>query len=298
MTLSPCASLENKLNRAKVGLWPEHLVGKKEVVLAAKAPTTVIKAVYRGVDSLITISVIEVEQANIMCVGLQVQDEIENPFTVFQPFVTAQEHVLIEKLLSYSNFELHFFDENSRGLLATTCSFDYSLAKKAIEEVTRIRLYCLDHHRMSEFNTDFVNSILHKVNLALDIFQKDINSPMNGNPTMAIVKHIIPLSLTVLSPVPTYECGKGRFTLDETDEGRGLERTIYRLLENIYHDNTFLSPQVKEGVSQRELIDLLGFDSDSKTICLVESKVMSVLITEMSRTSKRRITYNENKIRE
>ena len=145
MTITPSNSLEKKLYNAKTGLWPEHLVSKREVVLALKVPTNVIKAVYRGANCLAIISVIEAEQANIMCIGLEIEDEIDNSFRVFQTIVTAEEQILIEKLLLYPTFELHFFDENSRHLLGTTCSFDYSRGKKAIDEVKNIRLFCLDH---------------------------------------------------------------------------------------------------------------------------------------------------------
>lgn len=295
MTITPSDSLEKKLYNAKTGLWPEHLVGKREVVLALKIPTNVIKAVYRSANCLAIISVIEAEQANIMCIGLEIKDEIENPFRVFQPIVTAEEQHLIEKLLLYPTFELHFFDENSRHLLGTTCSSDYSSGKKAIDEVKNIRLFCLDHYEVEKVSTYLIETILHKLDLALDIFQEDINSQINGKPTMAITKHIIPLSLTILDQIPIYETTAGKFKLNDIDEGGGLEKSTYNLLEKIYRNNTFLSPQVQKKV-QRELTDVLGFDFDSKTICLVESKAMSVLNTRRNKLSKRRATSVEKQI--
>jgi len=296
MTITPSDSLEKKLYNAKTGLWPEHLVSKKEVVLALKVPTNVIKAVYHGASCLAIISVIEAEQANIMCIGLEIGDEIENPFRVFQPIVTAEEQLLIEKLLLYPTFELHFFDENSRHLLGTTCSFDYSRGRKAIEEVKNISLFCIDHYKMEKVSTDFIETILHKLDLALDIFQEDINSPINGKPTMAITKHIISLSLTKFDQIPIYETTVGKFKLNDIDEGGGLEKSTYNLLEKIYRNNTFPSPQVQKKKVQRELTDLLGFDFDSNTICIVESKVMSVLDSRMNKPSKRRATSVEKQI--
>jgi len=296
MTITPSDSLKKKLNNAKTGLWPEHLVSKREVVLALKVPTNVIKSVYSGANCLTIISVIEAEQANILCVGLQIEDEIENPVRILQPFVMEEEHSLIERLLSYPTFELHFFDENSRYLLGTTCSFDCSLTKKAVDEVKNIRLFCLDHYKVEKVSTYFIETILHKLDLALDIFQEDINSPMNGKPIMAVIKHIIPLSLTLLDLIPIYENAAGKFRLDDNDEGRGLEQSIYSLIQKIYCNNTFLSPQVQEKTKQRELTDILGFDFDSNTICLVESKAMSVLGTGINKLSKRRAISIEKQI--
>ncbi len=289
MVLIPSSTLIKKLNISLTGLWIEQLIDENETVLASKLPTNVIKAVYRGAKCSIIVSVIEVEQVQILCAGLQIEDEINNPITVFNPFVTEDEQILIEKILTYQSVRLYFFDELSIPVLGTMCSFDNSQSKKVLFDLKKTKPYYLG------MSNDTINSLLELsqvIDLALDLFQKDIySSEGDGKPLMALFKYLIPLSLTISKPIPNYVITTGgtvEIKLNDNNEGVAQEKSIYALISYIYPNCTFHSPKIEKETSKRELTDIIGFDFESRTICLVESKAMYILGIEMNRPGKRR----------
>ena len=89
MFLIPSTTLTKKLNISLTGLWTEQLIDENETALASKLPMNVIKAVYRGAKCSLIISVIEVEQIQVLYVGLQIEDEVDYPITVFGPPLQA-----------------------------------------------------------------------------------------------------------------------------------------------------------------------------------------------------------------
>ena len=289
MFLIPSTTLTKKLNISLTGLWTEQLINENETVLASKLPMNVIKAVYRGVKCSLIISVIEVEQVQILYVGLQIEDEVDTPITVFGPFADEGEQLLIEKILTYQSVKLYFFNELSIPVLGAICSFDNSQSKKVLVALKKTNPYYLG------MPNDTINSSLELsqvIDLASDIFQKDIYSSENGKPLMALFKHLTPLSLTISEPIPNYVITTGSTTktmLSDNDEGGGQEQSIYALIACIYPNYTFHSPEIEKGTLKRELTDIIGFDFESKTICLVESKAMYVLGIEMNRSGKRRV---------
>lgn len=296
MFLIPSTQLTKKLNISLTGLWPEQLINENETALASKLPMNVIKAVYRGAKCSLIISVIEVEQVQILCVGLQIEDEVDNPIAVFGPIAVEGEQLLIEKILTYQSVKLYFFNELSMPVLGTICSFDNSQSKKALVALKKTKPYYLG------MSNDTINSSLELsqvIDLASNIFQKDICPPEDGKPLMALFKHLIPLLLTISEPIPNYVITTGSTTktiLNDNDEGSGQEQSIYALIDCIYPNSTFHSPQIKKGTLKRELIDIIGFDVESNTIYLFESKAMGILKTKMNRSSERRAASVEDHI--
>lgn len=288
MVLIPSNTLIEKLNTSLTGLWTEQLINENETVLASKLSTNVIKAVYRGAKCSIIISVIEVEQVQILCVGLQIEDEVDNPITIFNPFVIEDEQLLIEKILTYQSVKLYFFNELSIPVLGAICSFDNSQSKKILFELQKTKPYYLG---MSNNTINSLPELSQVIDLALDLFQKDIYPSEDGKPLMALFKHLIPLSLTISEPIPNYVITTGgtiETKLNDNNEGVAQEQSIYALIGYIYPNCTFHSPKIEKGTSKREFIDIIGFDFESRTICLVESKAMYILEIEMNRLGKRR----------
>lgn len=296
MVLIPSTTLTKKLNISLTGIWTEQLINENETALASKLPTNVIKAVYRGAKCSLILSVIEIEQVQILYVGLQIEDEVDNPITVFGPLAAEDEQLLIKKILTHQSVKLYFFNELSIPVLGTICSFDNSQSKKVLVALKKTKPYYLG------MSNDTINSLLglsQVIDLASNIFQKAIYSPEDGKPLMVLFKHLIPLSLAISEPIPNYVITTGSTTktiLSDNDEGSGQEQSIYALIACIYPNCTFRSPEIEKGTSKRELTDIIGFGFESKTICLVESKVMSVLEIEMNRPSKRRAASVEKHI--
>ena len=154
MFLIPSPTLTKKLNISLTGLWTEQLINENETVLASKLPMNVIKTVYRGAKCSLIISVIEVEQVQILYVGLQVEDEVDNPITVFRPFADEGEQLLIENILTHQSVKLYFFNELSIPVLGAICSFDNSQSKKVLVALGKTKPYYLG------MSNDTINSSL------------------------------------------------------------------------------------------------------------------------------------------
>ena len=120
MPLIPSEKLSATLEHSRAGLWVEELVDGR-IVLATKAPTNVIKAVYLGATCSLLISVVEAEQAQILCLGFRVQDEAENPYSWIEPFVAPKNQQVLERLLTSTSTTMYFFNELSHYLNQKGC---------------------------------------------------------------------------------------------------------------------------------------------------------------------------------
>jgi hypothetical protein len=75
--------------------------------------------------------------------------------------------------------------------------------------------------------------------------------------------------------------GAGWFRLDdaaEGAEGSGLEQSIHQLLDDLFGERLYRSPQVQHGPGRRELIDIMGIGPEAPV--LIESKVRAVLAAQ------------------
>jgi hypothetical protein len=136
--------------------------------------------------------------------------------------------------------------------------------------------------------------------LAFDRFQHHIHrsqgDPVNKNIKMTAT---IPLELDIWKPKEIFEvtptATSGPFLIDDEDEGPKLERLIHVVVDSIYPGSSYISPDVQDGKSLRELADVLGFDSDS--ICVVQAKALAVLSVDSERPSSRRTGSVEKDIK-
>src|ERR1035441_2156356 len=79
MSFIPSIKLSEALTKAGVGVYIEQLADGR-LALVCKAPETTIKALQRGAAGTLLISTIQAEPLTVLCLGIRIDDERENPF--------------------------------------------------------------------------------------------------------------------------------------------------------------------------------------------------------------------------
>lgn len=84
MAYIPSIALEHIIDNSKVGLWLDTLYDGA-VAFVCKIPGNTIRALFLGAQCTFQVSIMQVESHGVMCLGLKIQDEPENPFNVIVP---------------------------------------------------------------------------------------------------------------------------------------------------------------------------------------------------------------------
>jgi hypothetical protein len=282
MAYIPSSTLETIIEESRLGLWFDKL-HDGTIALVCKIPEIVIKALYRGAGCSFLLSVVRVESLNFLCLGLRVQDEPDNPFTVCAINASDDDSASLMEILGSGTTRLHCLNELNHPVLSAHCSLEPSTAKDALDSLRPINYYLLTTVTAYE-PSDFARM----VECAMDCFQKHIyrSTDHDEGESLIAMTAAIPLVLDIWKPVKIFEVSptaqEGPFLIDDKGEGGKLEKQAYLSLDTIYPGSTYRSPRS----GNRELIDILGFNTNF--ICLVESKSLSVLTVDEARSSQRR----------
>jgi hypothetical protein len=281
MTYIPSEKVAEGFALGRTGLWVEAL-GDGRIALIAKIPESVIKALYRGARSSFFLGVMRGDWMRILCLGLRVNDEPENPFTVTMANSSPQDAVLLKQILRGGSTTLHCVDELNHPVLSAWCTLDESCQRAAPWfETSDHWLLTLDSSREIP-----VMELARNLDLALDRFQGPIyRAPGPGDDPVFEIGLSLELwpRQTVIDVSPTLE---ETFRIDDEDEGTKLERAIHTVMDAVYPGRSYRSPQIRTGKGRRELADVIGFDE--QWLCVVQAKALSVLGVDAGRSSQRR----------
>ncbi|BBO19196.1 conserved hypothetical protein [Candidatus Brocadia pituitae] len=286
--LIPSIGLLEKLKRAKVGIWPE-LLDDDSVTLAAKVPQFAIKTLYRGAECSFSLSLLDIEKFGIFYLSLCIYDDTRNPLTIIQPVITKDEQFHFRNVFRSSTVSIHFFDELYNPILKTNCRFDSTLSSTAIEAVLAANISALDiFHSDIRQCIEFERAVVK----GFDVIQKDLPSIQKGMSSTVTVNHVIPLTLTIEKPITGYAINTQgysvEFTVTQENEGDIFEESLYLIFNDLYNKRVFLRPIVQFSRKVRELTDLLCFDSETNTICLVQAKAIASLKVCKDQPTQRR----------
>jgi hypothetical protein len=287
MAFSPSIRLSENLALASIGIWPEELADGR-AVLVCKIPETAIKALHMGAPCTLFLAMVRAETIDLLCLGLRVNDEPENPFTALMLNTSPGDAPLLRQILTTGTTTLHCLNELNHPMLSASCSMPTNRAAAAAEALGASNHWLLTlesskQHELSEMSRLF--------NLALKSFGRYVYR----SPADAVAEEIrravdLPLALKMWEPTEVFEvtptAADGPFWVADHDEGTKLERLIQLLIDLVYPGRSYRSPQVEEGKSTRELTDVLAFDE--RSICVVQSKALSVLNVQGGRPSSRR----------
>jgi hypothetical protein len=210
---------------------------------------------------------------------------------------SPEDAALLVQILESGATTLHCVNELNHPVLSAWCSLE---PKSAALAANALRLS--NHWLLTLPSSKLVKlpDLSRMLEMALDRFQAHIHRSLD-DPVSEDVKMTasIPLNLDIWKPSEIFEVTPtvtgGPFLISDEDEGSKLERLIHVVVDSIYPGKSYISPDVQDRNTRRELADVLGFDSDF--ICVVEAKALAVLTVNSKQSSSRRTGNVEKDIR-
>jgi hypothetical protein len=259
---------------AHCGVWPER-VNNGSVELAIKLSADLAKAVLKGARVTLVVAVIPAQDRNVRVVGIRVEDDKNDPALIHGPQEVSREQINFDNLLQQQSTFVTFFDELVRPVMAGSVHWDTRCARNILQRLRDNEPYYEGDDR----------ALLIK---AMDTAEKSISKwhIRDGSPE-ANVWQGMPLRLENLHPVNVSSPEAGTFTLDDPDEGGGLEKSAYLLLEANFPRKVYLNPEFKYGQERREFCDVLVVGDNE--VFIIQSKVMAILERNPEQLTERRV---------
>lgn len=266
-----------EMKHEAAGLWPAPINNGDEYALLLKAPTHVIKSVYRGVPAQLKIATASTPLGHVVATTLVILDDIEAPLLLSGVERYAEEILALHEILRLHKTITIFFDELSRPVARATCFLD--------EEQTTSIL------RRIEVHTDWYVGPWHPVlDKMLDEIQGEIDPHLAREPKYSPVTGDITLTFNDFETNKIATIGANgvayRFRIDDPEEGRGFEQSVWHLLEGLFGTRIYMSPKVDKGQARRELTDILCHTGNS--VIAIQAKAVAVLSTDVGRGTQRR----------
>jgi hypothetical protein len=273
----PSGRVWTEMKCESASFWPVPINHGNEYAFLLKVPTHVIKAAYRLAPVTLSVASAATPIGNVMATVMAVADDPAAPLGVAGVHRHVEEQIALKEVLRSGQTLFVFFDELSRPLARACCTLESNACHRAFAEIDTKEWYAGPWITALEEVLDEVEKIV---------------DPRSSAPTLRF-RHLctvtkIDLTLsefetTNISAIGQHEVHQ--FRLEDINEGAGLEQTTWHLLEDLFGQNIFRSPQVQESKGRRELTDILSFCNLGQ--CVIETKAMAVLSTEMGRSTER-----------
>jgi hypothetical protein len=270
MTYLPSFNIQEKMINENSGLFFEP-TSNKTVPFIAKLPSSIIKAIHNGSSVRLFVSLERLEDSilHTITVCIAIADDKEQPYLTFHTVDEVEELNAIIKAFQQTENKLHLFDELNRNVL----SGEFQLLVHHEE---------LGEKLLSSINTRINKN--HKIEVE-DRFIDYIEEYYKGNNQLPIRLLEIKTQFMSNEPPKIIDIEAGEISLEQHDEGGGLEQSIYSLLAYYYPESSFHSPKYYKKNTEKELTDILAFQENHMVI--IEAKVSQVLYRENQLTTER-----------
>ena len=254
----------------QMGLWIDRC-GRcgRDIALVLKCPTHVGKSLRDGSPARFLLADIPSQHASVRCLGFQIEDRTGKPLTTFSARRTRDEQRSLVRAFQWKELPLFVFDEIERCVASCRVLFDHE-GRDAVNAA------------LIEWPLPYAGRFCSVVKSALDQFNLMLEDGSRSDGLRGPIT--VDCSLSEWRLTSIYGIGSGGFRLDG-DDGGGLEQTTHQLLESLFEDDAFRSPNIQQRNGKRELIDSLLIGDH--VICLVESKAMGFMIGSTSIDSDR-----------
>lgn len=270
----PCYETYKRMVGAHGGGWPE-LVNDGSIELAIKLSTDLIKAVFRGAPVSLLATVTKVGEHNVRIVGVRVEDDKNDPVYPHGPQEVTREQENFETLLKMEATFVTFFDELVRPVMAGQVRWNKESAISVLEYLQRSKPHYQGNHR----------PLLVE---AMDAAENGLSQlHLNEGSGETRLWKSIPLQFDKLHPINVSSPEAGTFSVDDPDEGGGLEKSAYLLLEANFPGTAHVNPEFNDGPKRREFCDVLVVGKNE--VFIIQSKVMAMLERNPEQTTERRV---------
>ncbi|TMQ08652.1 MAG: hypothetical protein E6J90_40070 [Deltaproteobacteria bacterium] len=258
------------------GCWPLPINNGDEFALVTKMAASTIKSAYRSCPVSLTIARAETPEGVVLATTLKVEDDPQAALMLSGVLRHAEEQLAIENILRRKKTLMVFFDELSRPVARALCTFSATECSEASTMVDAAG------SRYAGPWIPLLSDVLDEVQGLAD-------------PQLAVLAKYAPSCVTIPLTLSEFEIQHSTtigmtdvldFSLDDPDEGYGLEQSTWHLLEQLFVGRIVHSPHVRGGSKLRELTDILTHCDAA--ICLFESKAAASLTTNLDRSTERR----------
>lgn len=243
------------------------------LVLFAKLPSDVLKAIHLGAPLSLFGSLVPADGVTIPLVGIQIDDVAGDSFVPFQPVVDAHQVGLWCEATGSSQLKVSFVNE----LVIPVMEGEFAVNHVQGKEFSAL---------FSGWNVPAIVVPESTQERALDSFEKHLKANGGTNSSSHLTVVGVPVKLESKEVLRLSLGTSGDFDLDHANEGANLEQTLQELLASKYPSDTFRNPQVQLDTKKRELTDLLLLSNTEMFI--FESKVMTVLERGLDVTAEKR----------
>ncbi|PKJ52477.1 hypothetical protein [Bacillus sp. SN10] len=266
----PSFQIQEKMINENSGLFFEE-ISNMTVPFIVKLPSSVIKAIYKSCDVKLFLGLESIENGmfNTLTVCIAIADDEEQPYLTFHTVDDIKELNAIIKAFRQTNNKLHLFDELNRNVL----SGEFDLLER--KELLDGEFFSLIKTNISK---DFKIEVENR-------FIDYIEEHYKGNTQLPINLVEIKTNFISSEPPKIIDMEAGEVSLEQCDEGGGLEQSIYSLLAYYYSGSSFHSPKFYKKEAEKELTDILAFQENHMVI--IEAKVSQILYREKELTTQR-----------
>lgn len=256
----PSELILSHMGLAEVGLWATSVNDGHKVVLAVKLSTDTLKWIHRGVSVNMLIGHVQVDNALIRVLGLEVFDCKTDPLIPNLPQVESWEVEEFDALLETGKFTVHFHNEQPFvSVLDATGSMPQESVRAYLEKRARLHFH----------TAPIVNEMFRKAQNAFEqAISKDQKEPV---PSVEIFRFPLSIANPIWNSVGVPDAGS--FSPDDLNEGQSHEALLLHVLKPNCDGVVLASPQIEDGDKTRELCDVLAV---AKSAFLFEAKAFSV----------------------
>ncbi|MGG6268552.1 hypothetical protein ACQ4M3_29340 [Leptolyngbya sp. AN03gr2] len=280
----PSEEIYREIFHESAGIWFVRSVGTDSHAILLKAPTNVLKAIMAGCTVKVSFTVDQSAYPPILTSCVQIYDGKDAPFMVFGSHINQAEHSALPEILNRRSTPLFLYDELIRNVAWAETSWG-----NAVDRVSQLIL---------SFESFYAGVSTKDVQSALDNLQSSL-VPNSVAQAALLNSEQVELTSASFNTIDVYVYGVNdkiqMFNALSEDEGGGLEQSTWQLLESLFIDQIYRSPQVlSDNGKIRELTDIFCFTNQG--IFLFETKVSSVLNTSLERSTERRAKNIESQI--
>jgi len=257
---------------AVAGLWATRVNNGREVVLVVKLSMDTLKWIQQGVPVNMLIGHVQVDNALIRVLGLEVFDCKTDPLIPNLPQIKSWEVKEFDNLLGKGQFTIHFHNEQPFvSVLDATGSLPQEAVQAYIKKRTPLEFYT------APITTDIFRK-------AQEAFEQAVSKEWK-EPLQHVELFRFPMSIAN----PTWNSvavpGAGTFVPNDSNEGQSHEALLLHVLKPNFDGTVFASPKIREGDKTRELCDVLAV---AKNAFIFEAKAFSVFDKSPDQTAKRK----------
>lgn len=281
----PSSEIFRELRVESSGIWFAPTIGTDTHAILLKSPSNLLKSIIKGSQVKIGFCISDTPSGKILTSAVYIYDDQCSPLIVAnQHIVRDQLDAMIEILRDREHTPIFFYDELSRNVAEAECALRGQ--KNEIVEL----IGSIDDLYTGDVNED--------VRLALDRTEVISEAVISEKEPESDSVPVVEVALTNFAEFDLHVIGnreKSKFKITDSDEGRGLEQSVWHLLIDLFQDDIYRSPQVIEGSQKRELTDVLAISEYGTFV--IESKSLSVLNTIKDQSMARRAKNIEAHIR-